>query len=169
MGEAEIFYVRIKPFNPRKGYARRRHSERGALFDVEKGWYKIKDRDFAEHLRTVQQSDTDEDSPLVFDVCTEAEARALEQAEKKKADRADVDSANAPRGTRRGVNDVTRADVVRPRSSVAVPEEKEPAPMLDPDPEGAEADGDEAPTASPVGKLSADDKPAAPRTRTRKG
>ena len=58
----------------------------------------------------------DEDTPLAFDVCTEDEAKALEAAEKKKAEeraRAAEPNVAAPRSVE-PVGDLTTADLRDP-------------------------------------------------------
>ena len=72
--------VRLKPYDPRRGYVLRRYTYRGIKFHEERGWYRI-DEDVADYLRTVRQVPSDEHAPLAFDVHTEAEAKALEADE----------------------------------------------------------------------------------------
>ncbi|MHB1843385.1 MAG: hypothetical protein ACYCWW_00940 [Deltaproteobacteria bacterium] len=77
--------IRIKPYDPKRGHLVRRYTAFSIRLEESRGWYRVAD-DVAEYLAKVHQSPHDEDSPLVFDVCTEAEAHALEEAERKKAE-----------------------------------------------------------------------------------
>ena len=77
--------VRIKPYDPKRGHVVRRYTVFSIRLDESRGWYRVAD-EVAEYLSKVHQAPHDEDSPLVFDVCTEAEAHALEELERKKAE-----------------------------------------------------------------------------------
>ncbi len=77
--------IRIKPYDPKRGHLVRRYTAFSIRLEESRGWYRVAD-DVAEYLAKVHQAPHDEDSPLVFDVCTEAEAHALEEAERKKAE-----------------------------------------------------------------------------------
>lgn len=72
-----LVYVRLKSYLPRAGHVLRHYSFRGIVFKAGAGWMKIAEG-VAEHLRTVHQQDRDPYSPLAFDVCTEEEARRLD-------------------------------------------------------------------------------------------
>ena len=74
--------VRLKPYDPRRGFVLRRYTYRGIKFHEERGWYRV-DKDVAEYLRAVRQIPSDEHAPLAFDVHTEAEAKALDADEAK--------------------------------------------------------------------------------------
>ena len=76
--------VRLKSYEPRRGAVLRRFGYRGITFHVERGWYRVS-REVAEHLRTVRQVPGDESSPLAFDVCTEEEAKVLEERQEAEA------------------------------------------------------------------------------------
>lgn len=76
----QVMHVRLKPYEPRRGHVLRRYSYGGIKFHEERGWYRV-DKDVADYLRTVRQVHGDEFSALAFDVCTEAEAQAIEAAE----------------------------------------------------------------------------------------
>ena len=78
----ETLFVRLKPYDPRRGYVLRRYTYRGIKFHEERGWFRVP-KDVAEYLRAVHQSPGDEHSPLAFDVCSEAEAKNLETKEKE--------------------------------------------------------------------------------------
>jgi len=94
--QAPIF-VRIKPRNERKGIRMRRYRVFGMQFVEATGWYKVSRFvtaevsgreqlvDTKEYFSNVRNTDN-EDSPLAFDVCTEAEARAIDEAERKAAE-----------------------------------------------------------------------------------
>lgn len=75
-------YVRLKPYNPRRGFVLRRYSFRGLRF-LEGHWYRVP-IDLAKQLGEVHQRHNDEDSPLAFDVATQAQAEAIEDAERKR-------------------------------------------------------------------------------------
>ena len=77
--------IRIKPYDPKRGHLVRRYTAFSIRLEESRGWYRVAD-DVAEYLSKVHQAPHDDDSPLVFDVCTEAEAKALEEAERKKAE-----------------------------------------------------------------------------------
>lgn len=90
--------VRLKPLpsKARKGIPRTpsRYSIRGQRFDEKLGWYTINDRVFAEELRALTHNDREDGFPI-FDVCTQAEANALEAREKRAPVRRDVETAVA--------------------------------------------------------------------------
>jgi hypothetical protein len=76
----ETLLVRLKSYDPRRGHVLRRYTYAGIKFQEERAWYRVENA-VAEHLRAVRQVPTDEHAPLAFDVCTEAEAKALEARE----------------------------------------------------------------------------------------
>jgi len=76
----DTLLVRLKPFDPRRGQVLRRYTYAGIKFQEERGWYRV-EKPVAEYLRGVRETPTDRYSPLAFDVCTEAEAKALETTE----------------------------------------------------------------------------------------
>lgn len=78
----DTLFVRLKPFDPRRGHLLRRYTYRGIKFQDERGWYHVP-QDVGEYLRTVHQVSGDEHSPLAFDVGTEAEAKALDAKDKE--------------------------------------------------------------------------------------
>lgn len=155
-------FVRLKPYNPRKGYVRRRQMVEGVRFDVDHNWYRIDDHAFAERLRAMTQDDADPDSAALFDVCTEAEARAIQERERERKGAASVDDAVASKpetARKRSASTVTTKDA---KASADWPEDMNgDQPMIDPDPNGDELDGDPTPPrASEIGKIP--DEPAAP-------
>jgi len=78
----QTYLARIKPFNPKRGYKVKRYTVFGIKFQVQNGWYRV-DAAAAAYLKTVHQNNNDPDSPMVFDVCSEAEARRVVEAEKR--------------------------------------------------------------------------------------
>ena len=87
---AAAIHVRLKPYNPRRGAILRKYVlvDRKLTFQEERGWYKV-DAEVADYLATVRQVHGDELSLEAFDICTEAEAKAIdarEAGEKKRKD-----------------------------------------------------------------------------------
>lgn len=80
----DTLLVRLKPYDPRRGFVLRRYTYAGIRFQDERGWYRV-ERRVAEYLRAVRTVPTDHYSPLAFDVCTEAEAKALDAGESEAA------------------------------------------------------------------------------------
>jgi hypothetical protein len=72
-----LIYVRLKAHLPRAGHVLRHYSFRGIIFKAGAGWMKVAEN-VAEHLRNVRQQERDPYSPHAFDVCTEDEARRLD-------------------------------------------------------------------------------------------
>lgn len=113
--------VRLKPHDPKKGHVIRRYTAFGVRFEEARGWYKVSD-EVAAYLATVHQRPGDEDSPLAFDVCTDDEAKALEAAEKKKAEeraRAAEPNVAQPHDISERTPDLTTSDIPQPRSARA--------------------------------------------------
>lgn len=81
--ELETRLVRIKPYNKKRRHLTRRYTVFGVKFEVERGWYRVKGP-VADYLENVT-SDGDPDSPLIFDVCSEEEALAIETKERRRA------------------------------------------------------------------------------------
>lgn len=73
--------VRLKPFNPRRGYFLKTYVDgpTGALFREERGWYEVDDPALLERLRNAPSRDGAEDSLPAFDVCTREEAVETER------------------------------------------------------------------------------------------
>ena len=78
----ETMLCRLKKYDPRRGHVLRRYTYRGIKFHEERGWYRV-DKLTADYLRDVRQVLSDAHSPLAFDVCTEAEAKALDDKERE--------------------------------------------------------------------------------------
>ena len=80
----ETLLVRLKPHDPMRGCVLRRYTYRGIKFHDERGWYRV-DKGVGDYLRSIRQVAEDEHSPPAFDVCTNAEAKALDAREKEGA------------------------------------------------------------------------------------
>src|ERR1700722_4088243 len=78
----ETILVRLKPYDPRRKFVLRRYVYAGIHFLVTRGWERVP-KEIADYLRDVRQKEFDPYSPPAFDVCTEAEARALEKRERE--------------------------------------------------------------------------------------
>jgi hypothetical protein len=78
----DTMLVRLKPYDPRRRHVLRRYTYNGVKFHEERGWYRVAGDD-AEYLRGVHQLAHDPHSPPAFDVCTDEEARALDDKEKR--------------------------------------------------------------------------------------
>jgi hypothetical protein len=105
--------VRIKPYNPRKGYVLKTYVFQGMLFSVDKGWYQPP-QSVIDKLRYVHSKPDDLDSPLAFDICTPEEAEALMEEERRaELEKAEPDSpVRITRVTRSGSERVRRDDVM---------------------------------------------------------
>ena len=99
--------VRLKPYAPKKGNFLRRYTAFSVRFDESRGWYRVTD-EVAEYLKGVHQISGDEDSVLAFDVCTEAEGKAIDEAEKKKAE-------ERAKAAQPNIADITTVDVSKAR------------------------------------------------------
>ena len=80
MAKNDTLLVRLKPYDPRRGFVLRRYTYAGIKFHEERGWYRV-DRHVGDYLRAVRQVLGDEHAPLAFDVHTEAEAEAIDAEE----------------------------------------------------------------------------------------
>lgn len=80
----ETMLVRLKPYNKKKGHVLRRYIYRGLRFQEGRGWTRVR-KDIADYLAKVHQIPGDEDSSLAFDVCTDAEARKIDDQEAQDA------------------------------------------------------------------------------------
>jgi hypothetical protein len=109
--------VRIKPYDPNRGRLVRRYTAFSTRFDEKRGWYRVGD-DVAQYLSTVHQVAGDEDSPLVFDVCTEEQAREIEEADRRRAqERAQAVAPNVARPNDTSTSGLTTADLVPAKSA----------------------------------------------------
>ena len=141
--------VRIKPYDPKRGHVVRRYTVFSIRFDETRGWYRVAD-DVADYLGKVHQAPHDEDSPLVFDVCTEAEAHALEDVERKKAE----ERAKAAEPNVATPYDLTTADLGSHRSvAPAAAATPAPAPAAPPPAAPALATSAPPPPPAPVAPL----------------
>jgi hypothetical protein len=93
----QTLLVRLKPYDARRGQVLRRYTYRGIKLHEERGWYRV-GKDVADYLRDVRQVAGDKHAPLAFDVCTEAEAQALD-AEHDAATTTRKKAAEAPNAT----------------------------------------------------------------------
>lgn len=76
----DTLLVRMKPYDPRRGFVLRRLTYAGIRFESQRGWYRVQ-KSVADHLRETRCVARDPYSPRAFDVCTEAEANTLDAAE----------------------------------------------------------------------------------------
>lgn len=96
-------YVRLKRRDPKHGIVLKQYVYRGIRFLETGGWYVV-DNEVAEYLETVRQRSSDSSSPAAFDVCTEAEARKIDDQEsieatpRRPADNARVTKARGVTG-----------------------------------------------------------------------
>jgi len=77
-------YVRLKPYQPKKGFTTKTYTFRGHRFEESKGWSQVNDDALVAELRELHQKPYDDQSPALFDVCTKEEALALERSERRK-------------------------------------------------------------------------------------
>jgi hypothetical protein len=78
----ETMLARLKPYDPRRKFVLRRYVYAGIHFLVTRGWERVP-KAVGDYLRDVRQKEFDPYSPPAFDVCTEAEAAALEKRERE--------------------------------------------------------------------------------------
>ncbi len=76
--------ARLKAVDKRRGFVLRRFTYHGVTFVAGNGWSRV-GKDIADHLADVRQVDGDPHSPRAFDVCTDAEARLLDESEARDA------------------------------------------------------------------------------------
>ena len=106
--------VRIKPLAPRKGYKLRSYTLKSSKYEERCGWYVVED-DVAKVLSSVRNIETDDTSPMAFDVCTKEQAEAIDAAERERVERA---TAAAP--LRNRAHAPTRDEVRSASSRVGV-------------------------------------------------
>jgi hypothetical protein len=75
-----MMLVRLKPHNPKQGNVLRTYTVFGIKFTAGRDWFQV-DQDVADYLRQVQQESGTPNSPMAFNVCTQAEAEALDANE----------------------------------------------------------------------------------------
>lgn len=108
METRETRLVRLKAMDRRRGHVLRRFTYQGLTCVAGAGWYRV-GVPIADHLREVRQLDGDPMSPLAFDVCTDAEARLLDEAEARDASAVRRATDDLPTHTGRGT--VTTAEL----------------------------------------------------------
>ena len=134
--------VRIK--KGKKGFPVQRYVIKGKLFKATDGWYEV-DASLAAELATLHASHYDEESPLLFQVCTREEAERIDEAEAKKAEKASARAPKKAETTRIGTltTDDLKGEPSFDEAFEAAEAEAEPPAMLDPDPEGKELEAEE--------------------------
>lgn len=100
--------VRLKAVDKRRGHVLRRFTYKGVTFIAGKGWSRVT-RPIADYLAEVRQTEGDPHSPLAFDVCTDAEARVIDESEARDAQAVRRATDNLPIQEGRGT--VTTADL----------------------------------------------------------
>jgi len=80
----DTMLVRLKPYDPRRGFVLRRFTYAGIKFHEERGWYRV-DKAVADYLRTVHEAPESDFTPLAFDVCTEDDAKAIDAREESES------------------------------------------------------------------------------------
>jgi len=80
----QTLLVRLRPFDPQRRLFLRRYAYRGIHFLAGGGWVRVP-KAAGEYLRTVCQKECDPYSPPAFDVCTDAQAKALDARERQAA------------------------------------------------------------------------------------
>lgn len=76
--------VRLKPFNPRRGYFMRSYTLQGIRIREEDGWHEVDD-DLAEKFAQIHATPDNPDSPLGFDVMDQSDALKYEAEQKRLA------------------------------------------------------------------------------------
>lgn len=177
---SETMFVRIKPYNPRKGYVLRRVTVEGQRFDEDR-WYEV-GAEFAARLEKLRQKDHKPESPPAFDVVTreqadEMDARRRREAERSAATATKVTSTrDLPRS--RSMRAATEEEPPRRRAAKEEPEADENAEPAEEETEDEFPEGDLAPATEKVA-LAADGaapapapakaaRAAAPKTRKRR-
>lgn len=103
------FWVRLKAYNPRRGYKLRSFMAFGLKFEEARSWYKVPEVivrrnedtrekeqiNVIEYLSAVREDNNDTESPLAFEICTKEEALAADAAAKRAKEKA-VALADSP-------------------------------------------------------------------------
>ena len=114
----DTLFVRLKPHDPRRGHVLRRYTFSGIKFQEDHGWYRVPE-DVAKRLREVRQLPLDRFSPPAFDVCSEVEAKAIDDTEQAEATSRKKATGNVKVSVPRGA--VTTEDLpqqpARPKSA----------------------------------------------------
>ena len=120
--------VRLKAYDPKRGFILRRLTVRGITFKHSAGWYRVHS-DIAAYLDGVRQRPRDEHSPKAFDVKSEEEARVLEEKEASDA-RQKKSTVEAPTVEAREAREESRDGAQKERaarSAKSAPEQKKGA------------------------------------------
>lgn len=101
MSKTDTVLVRIKPYNPRRGYVLRRYvyadPKTGTRYRFEepRGWYVVPVR-IGNYLKTIHSSFEDPESPFAFDVVSQEEAKRIDNSEQvEEKPRATADRARS--------------------------------------------------------------------------
>lgn len=113
--------VRLKAVDKRRGFVLRRFTYQGITFVAGQGWSRVS-KPIADHLVDARQIDGDPHSPPAFDVCTEAEARLIDESEARDAQAVRRATDELPTQAGRGV--VTTADLHETASATVAAEER---------------------------------------------
>lgn len=125
--------VRLKRHDPRRRHVLRSymHGPSGKRFEEKRGWYVVPG-ELAAKLAKVRQIESEDESPLAFDICTLAEAKAIDAREKviterraAAADANDLTSSDVADGRRRAAD--VAGEVAPEEKTVAAPLRRAPA------------------------------------------
>ena len=103
-------HVRLKRYDPKHGIVLKQFWYHGIKFLESEGWYVVSD-EVADYLKAhARQKATDHQSPEAFEICTEKEAREIDEKEnieatpRRPADRAKVTNPRGMtvKGTKKG-------------------------------------------------------------------
>ncbi len=123
-------HVRLKRYDPAHGMVLRQYWYKGIKFLESDGWYVVDDEVATYLKKHAYQRANDPQSPSAFDICTEEEARRMDEQEfrdaqpRRPAERA---RATAPRDGALSEEKKTKERVRKPRGSKdkdAKPEDK---------------------------------------------
>ena len=118
-------HIRLKRYDPRHGFVLKQYGYKGMKFLESEGWY-IVDDEVADYLEeNARQRAGDPGAPAAFDVCTEAEARRIDEKEaieEKPRRPAEKARSVAPRGKK-----APKAKKTRKGSRKAKPKKDPPA------------------------------------------
>ena len=134
-------HVRLKRYDPKHGIVLKQYWYQGIKFLESEGWYVVSD-EVAEYLKAyARQKASDPQSPEAFEICTEKEAREIDEKEnleakpRRPADRARVTKARGltlegmrkerPRKTKKKRKEESRPDLPVEKKANAPPEAPE--------------------------------------------
>jgi hypothetical protein len=152
--------VRIKPYNKRRGHVLRRLTFRGYRYDAAQGWYEVSDS-LANELKKLKQT-SDKYADPAFDVCTRAEAKAIQEEEIGARSMSDVDHARPVEDPHAGA--LTSADLPQMSSDDEPEDEVDDGPEPEPEPKPAPKPAPK-PKAKPKSKGRAKPKPKSSRSK----